>query len=169
MVDFLKKIAEHLNWVAVFTSLAANCIFLVSDAVLFWRFVRRKAFFKVKPNQEGLYALSIGLGRDDPYNAVVEYMGKENKKKIIHYYKSHHGDQSEFLTTAEINSGLHDIAGIIGQLRRKHFREVLVFYAGPVSAASSVGYLFKNSPGIVKFMQKDTKANQYVVMSAPEN
>jgi hypothetical protein len=168
MIEAVKVFADKISWAAVISSLAANAIFLIANAILFWRHVKRKAFFKVRRDREGLCALSIGLGKNDPYNAVVEFMGEDQKKNIVRYVKSHRGNREAHLTVAEIQKTLQDIREIVGRLRRKHFKEVLVFYAGPVSAAFQIGYFFKNFAGFVKFMQLDRRTNRYVVMSVPE-
>lgn len=169
MIATLKTFLENLNWFSILSSLVVNLIAIYAAYKSIKSCIRRKMLFRIKKNKEGLCALSIGLGKNDPYQAVIDYMGEQNKDKVIKFYKSHEGNSEDDLTIAEVESALNEINIITGKLRRDNFKEVLVFFAGPLAAAAQVGYLFKNFLGVVKFMQYDRKAKQYIVMSMPQN
>lgn len=169
MLNSIKVFLDEINWISILISFIVNLIAIYAAYRSLKAFIKRKLLFRVKRNKEGLLAFSIGLGKNDPYQAVVQYMKEEGKDKILKYYKSHKSDINAFLTDEEVQSAINDIDAMIGKLRRENFKEVLVFYAGPVSAALQIGYMFKNFYGTVKFMQPDPKNKEYKVMLMPIN
>ncbi len=169
MFNTIKAFFENLNWISILSSLVVNLFAIYAAYRSIKSYIKRKRLFRVKRNKDGLLAFSIGLGKNDPYQAVAQYMKEENKDKILKYYKSHKSDINAFLTDEEVQSAIKDIDAMIGKLRRENFKEVLVFYAGPVSAALQIGYRFKNFYGTVKFMQPDPTTKEYKVMLMPIN
>ena len=169
MLDSIKTFLDDINWISILISLVVNLIAIYAAYRAIKTFIKRKLLFRVKRNKKDLCAFSIGLGKNDPYHAVAQYMKEENKDKILKYYKSHKSDINAFLTDEEVQLAIKDIDDMIGKLRRENFKEVLIFYAGPVSAALQIGYMFKNFYGTVKFMQPDPKTKEYKVMLMPIN
>ena len=167
MLNSVKSFLENVNWIMILISLIANVVLIITAIAALKSYVKRKLLFRIKKAKEGLGAFSIGLGKNDPYNAVVEFMGSENKSKVVKYYKSHAGDPEAFLSDDEIQDAMKDVDIIIGKMRRENFKEILIFYAGPVSAALQIGYMLKNFRGVVKFMQPDQKTKEYKVMLMP--
>lgn len=164
MIDFLKDFSQNISWVEILISILVNIIAIISGIIVVWGKIKRKLRYRIKKKSSELCALSIGLGKNNPYEAVLEYMGENNKDKIIQYYKPHKGDHEGFLSEREVHAAIKEINKIIGELRRKHFKEVLIFYAGPVAAALQIGFLFKNFLGRVKFMQPDRSKNYKVLL-----
>ena len=164
MFDAVKTFLEDIGWITILLSFFADLILLFTCIRAISKYVRRKGLYKIDLREKKLCALSIGLGRNDPYEAVIDYMGNENTGKIQKYYKYHQEDKEKDLSQLELEEGKRDIEAIIGELRRKHFKEVLIFYAGPVGGAAQIGYIFRNFMGTVKFMQWDRDKKQYEVM-----
>ena len=164
MIDFLKNFSQSIGWVEILVSILVNIIAILSGVIVVWGKIRRKLRYRIDKKSTELCAFSIGLGKNNPYEAVLEYMGENNKDKIIRYYKSHKGDPEGFLSDREVHASVKEINKIIGELRRKNFKEVLIFYAGPVAAALQIGLLFKNFLGRVKFMQPDKNKNYQVLL-----
>lgn len=167
MFQTLKLFLEqNINWLEILLSLIVNFIFIITLVLNLIKYFKRKALFKVKKNEEGLYALSIGMGRNNPYNAVLEYMKPENKDKIIAYHKFHKGDKEKDLTHAEVQAAIAEVESIIGSLRRRHFKSALIFCATPVAAALKIGYSFRNFPGNVKLMHWIKEKQEYEMLAA---
>jgi hypothetical protein len=164
MIDFLRNFSQGISWVEILVSIFVNIIAIISGIIVVWGKIRRKLRYRIKKKSTELCAFSIGLGKNNPYEAVLEYMGENNKDKIIQYYKSHKGDSEGFLSDREVHAVVKEIEKIIGELRRKNFKEVLIFYAGPVAVALHIGLLFKNFLGKVKFMQADKNKNYQVLL-----
>jgi hypothetical protein len=164
MPDLIRNFLKSINWIIILFSFLANIILLYSVIRAFWASMRRKRKYRIKKKSRELCAFSIGLGKNNPYEAVLEYMEEDNKDKIIQYYKPHKGDSEGFLSDREVHVAMKEIDKIIGALRRKNFKEVLIFYAGPVAAALQIGFLFKNFLGKVKFMQPDRSKNYKVLL-----
>jgi hypothetical protein len=164
MIDLLKNFSQGIGWVEILVSILVNIIAILSGIIVVWGKMRRKLRYRIKKKSSELCAFSIGMGKNNPYEAVLEYMGETNKDKIIQYYKPHKRDPEGYLSENEVHAAVKEINKIIGELRRKNFKEVLIFYAGPVAAALQIGFLFKNFLGRVKFMQPDRSKNYKVLL-----
>lgn len=166
MIQTLKLFLEqNISWIEILLSLIVNLIFIVTLILGLIKYVKRRMLFRVKRNEEGLYALSIGMGRNDPFNAVLSYMKDDNKDKIVRYHKFHKGNKEKDLTQAEVQSALNEVESVVGSLRRKHFKSVLIFCATPVAAAIKIGYFFRNFPGNIKLMHWNREKQEYEVLN----
>lgn len=166
MIQTLKLFLEqHINWIEILLSLIVNLIFIITLILSLIKYIKRRMLFRVKRNQEGLYALSIGMGRNDPYNAVLDYLKEENKDKIIRYHKFHKRNKEKDLTQPEVQSALNELESAVGSLRRLHFKSVLIFCATPVAAAIKIGYFFRNFPGNIKLMHWNRETQAYEVLT----
>jgi len=165
MFQTLKLFLEqNISWLEILLSLIVNLIFIITLILTTIRRIKRKLRFRVQKDNAGLCALSIGMGKNDPYQAVVRYMGENNKDKIISYHKFHKGKKDKDLTQAEIITALDEIETIVGSLRRKNIKEVMIFCATPVAVAIKIGYLFRNYPGMVKLMHWNKEKNDYELL-----
>ena len=166
MIQTLKLFLEQdINWMEILISLTVNLIFIITLIISAIKYIKRRLRFRVQKNKEGLCALSIGMGKNDPYQAVVKYMGEKNKDKITAYHKFHRGKKEKDLTQKEILSAVDEIEHIIGSLRRKNINDVIIFCASPVPVAIKIGYLFRNYPGIVKLMHYNREKNEYELLT----
>ena len=165
IIDFFSNRTWLFNMITFITGSA----FIATILLKTYLFIKFKLKFKIDKNKTDYCALSIGLGSKDPYVQVVQYLNEENKDKIISYYKSHKSNPNDFLTKEEIQRALIDIRKIIRELQHRGCGEVLVFYAGPYTAAMQIGYLFKNSSFVVKFIQFNLQTKKYEVMVIPES
>jgi hypothetical protein len=164
MIDFLKDFSQNISWVEILVSILVNIIAIISGIIVVWGKIKRKLRYRIKKKSTELCAFSIGLGKNNPYEAVLKHMGETNKDKIIQYYKPHKGNPEGFLSDKEVHAAVKEIDKLIGEMRRKNFKEVLIYYAGPVAAALQIGFLFKNFLGKVKFMQPDKNKNYQVLL-----
>lgn len=166
MIQTLKLFLEQdISWLEILFSLIVNFIFIISLIFGAIKYFRRRLRFRIPKNKEGLCSLSIGMGKNDPYQAVIKYMGENNKDKIVAYHKFHKGKKEKDLTKKEIKSALGEIESIIGSLRREDVKDILIFCATPVPVAIKIGYLFRNYPGIVKLMHWDKNNNDYELLT----
>ena len=88
MLNSIKVFLDSINWVVILISLLANIVLIISFYQSISSWLRKRRLFKIKKNQERLCAFSIGLGKNDPYQAVVDYMGEQNKECTGKTFKS---------------------------------------------------------------------------------
>ena len=164
---FLVKWFSGTPWLFNLITFVTGCAFIVNLFFALKKWIRRKRYLQITKNMKDFCALSIGFGKNDPKEAVLEFIGKDKTDKLLSKRYTHKGDEEAFLTKQEVQNALNDIDCIIGSLRRNNCKEVLVFCAVPMAAALQIGYMFKNFHGKVKFMQPDSN-KKYIVMAGPK-